>query len=114
MSRCSREPWSSCLAPRGSAAAGPESRRCRMVERRTLLARNLLAALLFTGTSALAQPTFPKFVQDTLHVPCDISQRCTLCHNTNAGGRNNLRNPGFGQSMKNSCDFNGLVPETLG
>ena len=88
-----------------------------MVERRTLLARNLLAAILFAGTSALAHPSYPGSIQTFLNVPCDISseahKRCTLCHATNVGGPGNLRIPGMGKNLEDNCELSGSNPDML-
>lgn len=85
--------------------------------RRVWSAVALVACAVFGAANAAADPALPAFLDSYVKMPC--TPDCTLCHNDDTGGYNNLRSAtnggktvnGFGYVLEN--DFN-LSPVSQG
>lgn len=81
---------------------------------RTILRASLLSAVVGVcslAASAQANPLFPMLLQQQLMLLC--APPCTICHLTDAGGINTLRDKSIGKSWKSNFGLDGLSTSSL-
>jgi hypothetical protein len=81
---------------------------------RTILRASLLSAVVGVcslGASAQANPLFPTMLQQQLMLQC--APDCIICHLTDAGGINTLRDKSIGKSWKSNFGLDGNAVSSL-